>query len=93
MTLTPKNGYLFVEALPVGQDKTVSGIIIPKNTSATDEQLAQGTVRFTSSEEYPIGTEILFNNLTPDNIHFEIDGKDTELFSIHVDNITATIQR
>jgi len=89
MILLPKNGYIFVEA--VEAEKIKSGIILT-STASEDEQLSQGSVVFTNSEEFKVGDLVLFNKLIPDDIELEIKGKTRKLWGLHESAIMSVIK-
>ena len=93
MTLTPKNGHIFVEAILPEQYQSISGLLIPTDSATGDEQLAQGSVLFSASAEYKEGDIVLFNKLIPNNIQLEQDGKKKELFGLHESDIMAILKK
>ena len=87
MKFIPKNNYLLVEALTEEEKVTSSGIIIP-TTVGRDEQLAQGKVVVSCSDEYKPDDIVLFNKLTPDDINIKVkDNKEKTYWSINISDI------
>ena len=85
MQLLPHNGFLLVKPIVLGE-RVVAEIIIPKQTSADDEQIASGTIIIGSSK-YKKDTIVYFNKLIPQDIYLEIDGREEQYFALQEGDI------
>lgn len=81
MKLISHNSYLLVRPIKEEEKKTTSGIILVDNTTATDEQIANGVIAI-GSERFPEGTTVYFNKLIPADITLKEDGVDSTYFAL-----------
>jgi len=74
-----KNGYIMVKEIVRSEQEAIdsNGFYIPKST-LDDEQVSQGAVVESNSEEYPIGSELLFHKVLPVDFNIKREG-DAEL--------------
>ena len=57
------------------EEETSHGIYIPEET-LDDEQVSQGTVVRSNSEEYEDGCTVLFHKVMPVDVNMKFDGDD-----------------
>lgn len=74
MKINLKNGHVMVKEIVRKKDEevTASGIILPEEM-LEEEQVSQGKVIRTQSEEYPIGSTVLFHKTLPVDVNMKID--------------------
>lgn len=79
MKINLKNGHIMVKEIVRKEEEktTASGIFIPEET-LEEEQVSQGKVVRTNSDEYPLGSTVLFHKTLPVDINLKID-EDKEL--------------
>ena len=85
MKLISQNNFLLIEAI-LPEEVSVSGIIIPKEAEATDDDVARGKV-IAGTEKYPTGTTVLFKKVVPDSIKMKEDEKIKERFILNTSDV------
>lgn len=90
MKLIPKNNQLLVKADEREDEKTSSGLIIPKET--IEEQVAKGTIIESSVAEYVKGQVVLFHKVIPVDVKLQVDGKLEEFWFVPANDIICVIE-
>lgn len=85
MNLISHNGFLLVKPI-ISEGRIVEGIIILKQTSADDEQIARGTIVI-GNQKYKKDVIVYFNKLIPQDIYLEVDGKEEQYFALQESDI------
>lgn len=91
MQINLKNNNLMVKELIRKEDEkiTAGGIFLPEET-LEEEQVSQGLVVRTNSDEYPVGCTILFHKTLPVDVNMKIDD-DTDLKTYYFINLKDVI--
>lgn len=94
MKINLKNNHIMVKEITRKKEEVVTstGIFIPEET-LEEEQVSQGKVVRSDSDEFPIGVTVLFHKTLPVDINMKIDD-DVDLqiyFFIHTKDIICSI--
>lgn len=74
MKINLKNGHVMVKEIVRKEEEkvTASGLFIPEVT-LEEEQVSQGKVIRSNSDEYPVGSTLLFHKTLPVDVNLKID--------------------
>jgi len=94
MKLIPKNNQVIFSSEVQGEDKekTASGIFIPKQMKEAD-QIAQGVVIESGSDEYKKGDVILYPKVIPNDFQLDLGQGVKTFWIINASDISCVIEK